>query len=67
MNEFFVQLLWECQTFVNEKDKMEYLMEKCERISKAMKDCFEVKSSSTEVHFILLYQATYLRLLNVIK
>jgi hypothetical protein len=52
MNEFFVQLLWECQTFVNEKDKMEYLMEKCERISKAMKDCFEVKSSSTEVHFI---------------
>ncbi|CAB4008312.1 SWI SNF-related matrix-associated actin-dependent regulator of chromatin subfamily A containing, partial [Paramuricea clavata] len=53
------EFLWECQTFVNERDKMGYLMEKCERISKAMKDCIEVKSSSTENASMLVTKKQY--------
>ncbi|XP_028409911.1 SWI/SNF-related matrix-associated actin-dependent regulator of chromatin subfamily A containing DEAD/H box 1-like [Dendronephthya gigantea] len=38
-------LLWECETFVKERDKISDLMDKCEHISKDMKETFEVISS----------------------
>ena len=56
--EFFLfgyyKFLWECLTFINERNKMEKLINECETVSNDLKSLFEVPTDKSEVWLIKL-------------